>query len=126
MAKKESIYKNLDLKQVKLELKKNVEYLGVISIEEINDDIDSYPDFRQVEVPRIVASLEQKLDSYIVLIKESIEQLHTIMRIEQEVSNEMGFLLDQLEEHMKAIELYFERRHPETIENRVHELFLTP
>ena len=122
MAKKDSIYRNVNLDVVKRELIRNVDYLMTISIENINDDIREYKDFREVMVPRIIASLEQKLDSYIVLIKESIEQLHTIMKIEMEVTEEMGVLLDHLENHMKSIETYFEKRPPEEIIEREHTI----
>ena len=125
MAKKESIYKNVDLKQVKRELTRNVEYLSTVNIETINDDIEEVTDFRGIPTPKIIATLEQKLDSYIVLIKESLEQLHTVMRIESTVTEDMGELIESLEEHMKLIETYFESRPPEEIQLREHIVSVT-
>lgn len=123
MAKKTSVYSNVELDQVKEGLIRNVEYLSTIDINTLEDDYKIMADFKGSPVIRITTKLEEKLDSYIVLIKDSIEQLHSIMRIEAKVTPEMGDLLDKLEVHMKEIEEYYNNRPPSTVVDR--EIFTT-
>lgn len=119
MAKKNP-YKNLDLEFVKKELTKNVRYLATITIDEIDDDIEVVVNTRGGSAPTIIASVEQKLESFIVMIKDSIVQLKHITSIEQCVSEFVEGLLEKLEEHIIQIENYFRARPPETIRNREH------
>lgn len=122
MRKKNNPYKNLDLTQVKEELHKNVGYLADIDIESLNDDIIMVTDARGLPQPQIVATIEQKVTSYILTIKECLEQLHVMMKLQQEVTPDMGLLLDQLEERMVDIETYFKKRDPKDIKDRIHEI----
>lgn len=122
MAKKQNPYKNLDLDFVKGELTKNVNYLSTINIDKIDDEIQTVVNVRGGSSPTVISSVEQKLDSYIVTIKDSITQLKHITGIEQEVSEFVETLLIKLETHIDKIEKYFHARPPETIENREHKI----
>lgn len=119
MAKKNNIYKNVELSTVKMELSRNVGYLSTVDISTLNDEIEIVHS-GQGPRPTVVASVEAKLDSYIVLIKDCITMLVTITTIEGEVSEYVENLIIKLEEHVKDIEHYFENRPPDSIQNREH------
>jgi hypothetical protein len=115
MAKKKNPFQNLDLQQVKIELTRNVDYLASIQVEELQDDITDNVTAQGGVIPIVETSIEQKLDSYIVLIKDSVDQLKYITDIEQEVSVFVDTLLQKLKKHMKEIQDYFEKRPPESL-----------
>lgn len=115
MAKKKNPFQSLDLAQVKIELTRNVEYLSSIDIEDLQDDITENITSNGGVVPIVESSIEQKLDSFVVLIKDSVDQLKYITDIEQEVSEYVDTLLQKLKIHMKEIQDYFEKRPPESL-----------
>lgn len=118
MAKK-NVYKNLDLTSTKVELSRNIGYLSTEDIHTLNDDIEVVQTATGPR-PSIIASIESKLDSYIVVVKDSILMLSSIISIENEVSDFVLNLIEKLETHLLDIEKYFEQRPPELIENREH------
>lgn len=125
MAKKKNPYQNLDLNFVKKELQKSVEYLSTINIEKLDDDIETVVNVRGGSSPTVISSIEQKLDSYVVTIKDSIIQLRHITSLEQEVSPFVEDLLIKLEKHIEHIESYFHARPLESIQNRDHFIPMT-
>lgn len=120
MAKAKNPYQNLDLEFVKGELTKSVNYLAIIDIDSIDDEIETVVNVRGGSAPTVISSVEQKLDSYIVTIKDSITQLKYITSLEGEVSTFVESLLVKLEKHIFYIERYFLARPLSKIKNREH------
>lgn len=119
---KRNPYKNLDIDSLKRELLVNIEYLSSININALDDDIEIVTLATGSVAPSIVSSIEQKLDEYIMLIKDSIDQLNHITYIEQEVSEFVEKLIDKLEKLVLDLEEYFHRRPPGSTKLREHRI----
>lgn len=119
-------YLNLDLEKVKVELERNISYLAAIDIENLDDDIEWETDaYRVTPIPRIIATIEQKLSSFHSLIKDCISQLEVITKIEASVSDFVIHCLDVLEDRLNSLMGYFENRPPESITVRTHFIDVT-
>ena len=118
MAKKQNPFQSLDLGQVKIELERNVNYISLFVLEEIEDEFTWNTTANGGMQPVVTTSIEQKLDSFIVLLKDSIDQLKYITDIELSVSEFVSELLTKLESHMREIQDYFDKRPPESLTER--------
>lgn len=120
MAKrKRSLYKNLDISAVKVELQRNINYIQSVDIEQIDDELDEDMTATGGKVLRVIASIEQKLDSLITLIKDSIDQLKYITDLEG-ADEFVEHSISALKDSLKMMQAYYDARPPESLQMRVH------
>lgn len=117
MAKRKSLYKDTDFKNVKKEIEKNIVYLKKQTIESFTDDLDWNTTSNGGRILIVVASIEQKLNSYITLIKDSIEQLSYIVAGEG-VTDFVVNNLQVLKKMLERMHKYYDSTPPDKITTR--------
>lgn len=118
-------YKSLDISQVKEELNKNIRFLSSVDITSISDDIEWETDFRGIQTPKVETSIEQKIETYILNVKDSIEQIQYIINQEKEVSLEVNEKLDIIQEHLSIVKNHIDSLNPNDITPRFFTMWLT-
>lgn len=125
MAKRKNRFEKVDLKTVREELRKNVDYLRNINVEAIEDEIDYITIAGGTQKPSIISSIEQKLNSFMVLTKASIEQLKYIVEADDQITLGSQDMLDFLKSYLIDMENYFKSRNPTSMSTRYKEVTCT-
>lgn len=119
--RKQSIYNNIDLEDVKTELQRNINYIDSIDILDLDDEIEIDYSSYGTNCIQVIERLEDKLTSLIILIKNSIEQLKYITDLSEADEFVEGSFI-ALTEAINIMVKYYDERPPELLENRVYEL----
>ena len=119
MSRKKNIFKNLNLKAVRQELYRNVEYIDSVNLELLNDEIEFSLTATGGLVPKVTTTIEQRINSMIVLIQDSIQQMKHIVESEG-MDDFIQDLLDSLKDKIKEFQIYYASRPPTTLKNREH------
>jgi hypothetical protein len=120
VAQKKSSLTGINLELIKEEVSKNIEHIESANILDINDDIDFVPTQTGGTVPRVTTSIEQKMSSYVVLVKGSIDQFKYIVEVEQQVTSQSEILITRFKKILQNIRDYYKTNSQETISNREH------
>ena len=120
MAKKNT-YTKVDLDLVRDEIISNVNYLASIDLSKLDDEIKWVTLATGQTAPKITTSVEEKLNSFSNLLKDTIEQLKYVIDSQKEVTATDKLLLIKLKGYLDLMEMYFKNRPIESLVDRVHE-----
>lgn len=114
MAKKNS-YKSLSLEDCKKEIGNNLDKLDKFDLDNLTDDIEFTATATGGVIPRVIASIENKMDAIIIVAKEAVEQLKLIKDLEGK-SVFIEYALEQVKNKIADIKKYYEDN-PTTLED---------
>lgn len=118
MAKKQNIYSSVDSSKLEREISSIIEYLEMLDVKNLSDDILWKPTAKGGLAPSVVSTIEKKIITALRIVNQSGNIALALFEKEKELNSFLKHMMFTTIETLKSIQDYYDHQPISKIEHR--------